>query len=62
MDKRYEQLKRRLCRTCPLRPTCPQFPEQLDACADADLIQKEDLLETRLREDFRPRYDLEGDD
>lgn len=43
MDKRYEQLKARLCPGCPLLTTCPQFAEQLDACNDADLIQKEEL-------------------
>jgi hypothetical protein len=42
--------------------TCPQFTEQLDACADAELIQKEDLLEARLREDRGRRPVVGGDD
>lgn len=51
MSTRYDKLKATLCPSCPLRTTCSQFPEQLDACADAEAIQQEDLLELRIQED-----------
>jgi hypothetical protein len=32
---RYEHLRASLCPRCPIRRTCFQTEEQLDACADA---------------------------
>lgn len=40
-ERAYLRLKKLLCAKCPIRRTCPQFPEQMDACADALLIQEE---------------------
>jgi hypothetical protein len=43
--KRYQRIRAVLCADCPIRPTCPQFPEQMDACADALLVMNEDVEE-----------------
>ena len=43
MNRRLERVKATLCPTCPIRATCPQFEEQLAACADAEAIQREEL-------------------
>lgn len=42
---RYQRIRAILCAECPIRTTCPQFAEQMDACADALLIQAEDMME-----------------
>jgi hypothetical protein len=55
---RYERLRARLCRSCPIKKTCPQFEEQLDACADAELIQIEEGPELPVAAPRRSRKDL----
>jgi hypothetical protein len=43
---RYPRLRTRLCPGCPIAATCPQWAEQLDACADAEeLLQQADWEE-----------------
>jgi hypothetical protein len=40
-EGRYARVRQKICPRCPLYATCPQFPEQLDACADAALLSHE---------------------
>ncbi len=56
----YDKIKAILCTDCPLRPTCPQFKEQLDACADALFIQSDDEADLGSFTQFMARYDEEG--
>jgi len=57
-EKRLDKLRRRLCPRCPINGTCAQFPEQLEACADAArLIRAETLAPGR--DLLRERLDLE---
>jgi hypothetical protein len=59
MNRRLERVKAYVCPTCPIRKICPQFDEQLAACADAEDIQREELPMVHDRE-FLGRFRRPG--
>lgn len=56
---RYQRIRAILCADCPIRSTCPQFPEQMDVCVDALLIQNEDDEAPESFSQFMAQYEDE---
>jgi hypothetical protein len=71
-EKRYKKLRGRLCPSCSIYATCAQFPEQLEACADATRLIKlaeadpqyrgRDLIRERLDAERHARQDEKAND